>query len=164
MNQFKYHLHDGLATEECITQDINPKGNTVNDCNCLTHGLCNQFKQINNYLKDRLEANECIQYRGGLIKGLEVLSRVFSMHQEYCHSKSLNVVAYCKDNNIPYIFRELKQYPETRLFHLLRHIDILVESIPILNGWMNSRGVALMKISCKILLLILSRITKQMLN
>ncbi len=134
-------MDNRLGTEECVTTDIGSKGHENIDCNCLTHGLCNQFKELYNYLKDRLDENTCIRYRGGILKGLEVLSRVFCMHQEYCHSKSLNLVAYCKENQIPYVFRHLKEYPETRLFHVLRNIDILVKNIPFLNEWMTSRGV-----------------------
>ena len=79
---------------------------------------------------------QCKIYNGGFIAASKVICNLFTENGKSVHNQVISLKAYCESRNInPYILKGLKRFPETRMFHILHQIGIIIISLPIIKDW-----------------------------
>jgi len=151
LNQFINHLHDKASNEHNATKYI--VGNQtiqINnmDFDCQTHCLEDIFngvvEAINNYqqqCKSLLPELQNMIYNEGLINVIKIISKIWGDGKKYVYNQNFSLEAFCFNNNIEYIYKNIPSFPDTRKFHILRYLHTVVMGLPTIEQWYNVHKV-----------------------
>lgn len=152
LNQIRSHLHDKANNEIAATNLLsNHQTETINnvDFNCESHAINDIFNGVVEgialYVANqfRISGIICEILGGGLIFACKLICNLFTQSGKSVRNQALSFKSYyvCNLQNNDYIFKNLKWFPETRQFHILRQISIIIKGLPLIKDWYEMQQV-----------------------